>query len=89
MSKKDGSLALDTVTKKPAHIQMADGIDHAYFTIRTLERLLEKRGSSTRGKTKWELQLLYSAYNVVGTPKENRKFGLNEIDDIKDIRKPW
>lgn len=62
-------------------------IAHVQFTVKTLETVLAKRGDMTRGKTKWELQLLYSAYETLGTPNECRKFGLQDVKDIKDVHK--
>lgn len=63
-------------------------VNHAELTVKTLESLLAKRGW-TRGKTRWELQLLYSAYEALGTPIAQRKFGLDKVQDIQKIRKAY
>lgn len=59
---------------------LAKALYHANFTVKTLERFLKNRGNgcSSRGITKWELELLRSAYDALSTPLEDRKFGLNE-----------
>lgn len=58
---------------------LSKALYHANLTVKTLERFLKNRGDgcSSRGITKWELNLLRSAYDVLWTPLEDRKFGLN------------
>lgn len=68
---------------------MTDGlIDHARLTIKLLEQHLARRGWTT-GKKKWELQLLFSAYESLGVAAADRKFGLDKETDIGKIKKPW
>jgi hypothetical protein len=63
-------------------------IDHARLTIKLLEQHLARRGWTT-GKKKWELQLLFSAYESLGVAAADRKFGLDKETDIGKIKKPW
>lgn len=63
-------------------------VSHAELTVKTLESLLAKRGM-TRGKTKWELRLLYSAYEALGTPSAQRKFELDKVSSIGDIQRTF
>lgn len=63
-------------------------IKHARLTINMLEHRLSKRGWTT-GKKRWELQLLFSAYESLGVAAAERKFGLDKKTDIGKIRKPW
>lgn len=62
-----------------AREDLSKALYHANLTVKTLERFLKKRGDgcSSRGITKWELNLLRSAYDALLTPLEDRKFGLN------------
>ena len=62
--------------------------DHAHLTIKLLEQHLSRRGWTT-GKKRWELQLLFSAYESLGVAAADRKFGLDKETDIGKIRKPW
>ena len=62
--------------------------DHAKLTIKMLEQHLSRRGCTT-GKKRWELQLLFSAYESLGVAAADRKFGLDKETDIGKIRKPW
>jgi hypothetical protein len=63
-------------------------IDHAHLTVKLLEQHLSRRGWTT-GKKRWELQLLFSAYESLGVAAAERKFGLDKKTDIGKIRKPW
>jgi len=62
--------------------------EHAQLTIKMLEQHLSRRGWTT-GKKRWELQLLFSAYESLSIPAEDRKFGLDKATTIDGIRKPW
>ena len=59
---------------------------HAKLTISTFEGKLKHRGWTT-GCKKWELKLLFSAYDALNIPVENRKFGLQKIKTIDEIEK--
>jgi hypothetical protein len=67
----------------------SDLIDHAKLTINILEQRLSRRGKWSTGKKRWELQLLFSAYESLGVAAADRKFGLDKETDISKIRKPW
>ncbi len=64
-------------------------IDHARLTIKLLEQHLARRAARATGKKKWELQLLFSAYESLGVAAADRKFGLDKQTDIGKIKKPW
>lgn len=70
----------DAEVKSDDQGDLAKALYHANFTVKTLERFLKNRGNgcSSRGITKWELELLRSAYDALSTPLEDRKFGLNK-----------
>lgn len=63
-------------------------INHAQLTIKMLETHLSRRGWTT-GKKKWELQLLFSAYESLGIPQRDRKFGLDKIPSTDRIYKSY
>ena len=58
----------------------------AKLTIKELEQKLSRRGW-TSGFKKWELQLLYLAYEGMETPVNDRKFKLNEVKHFEDIER--
>lgn len=55
-------------------------------TIRQLESKLSRRGWTT-GFKKWELELLFFAYEGLEMPMANRKFGLDKIKDASEIER--
>jgi len=61
--------------------------EHAELTVKELESKLSRRGNWTTGKKKWELKLLFSAYEALGIDYEVRKFGLDKIENIEDIQR--
>lgn len=63
-------------------------INHARHTVKELEGKCRHRGVTT-GIKKWELNLLYSAYEALAIPKEERKFGLDKVDNPANIQKRY
>lgn len=60
--------------------------DHAELTIKHLECFLKRRGW-TSGLKKWELELLFSAYEALDVPHVHRKFGLDKIKEINKVER--
>ena len=58
--------------------------EHAELTIKTLEHRFKGRGRTT-GLKKWELELLFSAYEALEVELKNRKFGLHRVKDLTQI----